>query len=165
MLAVSDVFHTGAPDSPLWEFKHGNGNFKRGDLVGLREIKRRASRHALIHRDSFSTGPKGPAQTPGTPVEPVPDPLEARLAMIEHSFFDMHSRLARAEDSSAYLNSKCQALADGLIRCHQVYLIVCRALCARRLTYFQWNNELTNHIMTIVPDPDHSVHREGEHLQ
>ncbi|EHL00600.1 hypothetical protein M7I_3486 [Glarea lozoyensis 74030] len=37
ILAVSDVFHTGSPESPLWEFKHGNGNFKRGDLVGLLE--------------------------------------------------------------------------------------------------------------------------------
>jgi hypothetical protein len=51
---VSDVFHTGSPDTALWEFKHGAGSFKRGDLVGLREIKRRASRHALIHRESFS---------------------------------------------------------------------------------------------------------------
>ena len=34
-IQVSDVFHTGSPESPLWEFKHGNGNFKRGDLVGI----------------------------------------------------------------------------------------------------------------------------------
>lgn len=117
---MSDVFHTGAPDSPLWEFKHGNGNFKRGDLVGLREIKRRASRHALIHRDSFSAGPKAPPQQPGTPVEHVPDPVEARLGMLEQSLYEVHVRLNRTEDSSAYLNSKCQALTDGLVRCHQV---------------------------------------------
>lgn len=120
-IVVSDVFHTGAPDSPLWEFKHGNGNFKRGDLVGLREIKRRASRHALIHRDSFSTGPKATTQQqPGTPVEPVPDPFEARLAMLEHGMYDVHVRLQRAEDNSVYYNQKCQALTEGLLRCHQV---------------------------------------------
>jgi hypothetical protein len=120
---VSDVFHTGQPDSPLWEFKHGNGNFKRGDLVGLREIKRRASRHALIHRDSFSTAPKPPVPPPpGAPVETVPDPIEARLAMLEHHYFDMHARLARTEDTAAFLNTKCTFLAEGLLRCHQVCL-------------------------------------------
>jgi hypothetical protein len=46
------------PNSPLWEFKHRNGKFKRGDLIGLREIGRRASRHALIHRHSTLTNPK-----------------------------------------------------------------------------------------------------------
>ncbi|MBE7180829.1 MAG: hypothetical protein INR71_06400 [Terriglobus roseus] len=130
MHTVSDVFHTGQPDSPLWEFKHGNGNFKRGDLVGLREIKRRASRHALIHRDSFSAAAAGGPSKPGAsvqqplpgavPVEPVPDPVEARLAMLEHNMYDVHHRLTRAEDGNAFLNSKCQALTEGLLRCHQV---------------------------------------------
>jgi hypothetical protein len=117
---VSDVFHTGQPDSPLWEFRHGNGNFKRGDLVGLREIKRRASRHALIHRDSFSTGPKVSVPQAGTPVEPMPDPVDSRLSLLEHNYFDLHTRLARSEDTSAFLNSKCTFLSEGLIRCHQV---------------------------------------------
>ncbi|CAN9116931.1 unnamed protein product [Alternaria alternata] len=94
---VSDVFHTGSPDTPLWEFKHGNGNFKRGDLVGLREIKRRASRHALIHRDSFSA-PKLPTGPPAAqPVEPMPDPTESRLQNLEHS----------------------SVLAEGMMKCHQ----------------------------------------------
>jgi hypothetical protein len=119
---VSDVFHTGAPDSTLWEFKHGNGNFKRGDLIGLREIKRRASRHTLIHRDSFSTGAKSLApQQPLPPsVESMPDPVEARLNNLEHNYYDMHARLARSEDSNVYLATKCHMLYDGLLRCHQV---------------------------------------------
>jgi hypothetical protein len=126
---VSDVFHTGQPDSPLWEFKHGNGNFKRGDLVGLREIKRRASRHALIHRDSFSAAPKPPVPPPqGATIQEVPsDPIEARLAMVEHHYFDMHARLARTEDTAGFLNTKCTFLAEGLLRCHQVcYSVVWR---------------------------------------
>lgn len=120
--AVSDVFHTGAPDSALWEFRHGNGNFKRGDLVGLREIKRRASRHALIHRDSFPSAPKpsGPPQQGNQLIDPLSDPLEARLNLLEHNYFDMHARLARSEDSLTYMTTKCQILSEGLMRCHQV---------------------------------------------
>jgi len=118
--AVSDVFHTGSPDSPLWEFKHGNGSFKRGDLVGLREIKRRASRHALIHRDSFSA-PKVPTGPPaGAPVEPMTDPVESRLNVLEHSLYDVHARMSRSEDSCAYLNQRNMLLMEGMLRCHQV---------------------------------------------
>lgn len=123
--AVSDVFHTGSPDSPLWEFKHGNGNFKRGDLVGLREIKRRASRHALIHRDSFST-PKGPSGPPaGPPVDSMPDPAESRLAALEHGLYDMNARMQRSEDSCSYLSQKNTILMDNLIKCQQVRLLPC----------------------------------------
>ncbi|KAF2712229.1 hypothetical protein K504DRAFT_373782 [Pleomassaria siparia CBS 279.74] len=139
---VSDVFHTGSPDSPLWEFKHGNGSFKRGDLVGLREIKRRASRHALIHRDSFSA-PKVPTGPPaGAPVEPMPDPVESRLNALEHSVYEMHGRMQRSEDSCIYLNQKNTFLMEGMMRCHQ------------------WNHELTNYIIAMVPDPESQIHRD-----
>jgi hypothetical protein len=114
---VSDVFHTGSPDSTLWEFKHGNGNFKKGDLTGLREIKRRASRHTLIHRDSFSGQKAGPSQ-PGTPAEPIPD-TESRVISMEYAFHDLHNRLARTEESYALMSSRVQALTEGLVRCHQ----------------------------------------------
>lgn len=120
---VSDVFHTGSPDSALWEFKHGNGNFRRGDLAGLRDIKRRASRHALIHRDSFSTAHKPSVSQPGTPAEPVPElSSDARIANLEHSLYELHNRLIRTEESNTALSSKCQALSDGVTRCHQVCL-------------------------------------------
>ncbi|KAJ4305302.1 Flocculation suppression protein [Kalmusia sp. IMI 367209] len=139
---VSDVFHTGSPDSPLWEFKHGNGNFKRGDLVGLREIKRRASRHALIHRDSFST-PKVPSGPPtGPPVEAMPDPVESRLATLEHGLYDMHARVQRSEDSCAYLSQKNNILMDNMIKCHQ------------------WNHDLTNYIMALISDPENQVYKD-----
>ena len=117
---VSDVFHTGSPESTLWEFKHGNGNFKRGDLAGLREIKRRASRHALIHRDSFSTPHKPSVSQPSTPAEPVLDSGEARLQGLEHSLYDLHARLMRTEESNTALSAKCQALNESLIKCCQV---------------------------------------------
>ena len=117
---VSDVFHNGSPESPLWEFKHGNGNFKRGDTAGLRDIKRRASRHALIHRDSFPTSHKPSVSQPGTPAEPISDGGDSRLANIEHSLYDMHARLMRTEESNTALSSKCALLSDGLVRCQQV---------------------------------------------
>lgn len=117
---VSDVFHTGSPESTLWEFKHGNGNFKRGDLAGLRDIKRRASRHALIHRDSFSTPHKPSVSQPGTPAEPVLEPGEARLQSLEHNLYDLHARLMRTEESNTALSAKCQVLNDSLVKCHQV---------------------------------------------
>lgn len=116
---VSDVFHTGSSESALWEFRHGNGNFKKGDLLGLREIKRRASRHQLIHRDSFPNPPPkppGPSQ-PGTPAEVIPD-TDTRLAYLESMLHDMYSRLARSEDSYALMASRCQNLTEGIGRCH-----------------------------------------------
>lgn len=148
--AVSDVFHTGAPDAPLWEFKHGNGNFKRGDLVGLREIKRRASRHTLIHRDSFSGAPKMPAVPVPPPPAPVPvmeppqDPLEARLSLFEHHFNDLYSRLARTEDALANLNSKHQMLSESVTRCHQ------------------YSSELSSQILRLIPDQENPIHKDGK---
>jgi hypothetical protein len=118
-LSVNDVFHTGSPDSTLWEFKHGNGSFKRGDLVGLREIKRRASRHALIHRDSFSGTKSAAVSVPGTPNEPT-DSVETRLLNIEQTLFDVSTRLARTEENNTYLSARCQVAVEGFSRCHRV---------------------------------------------
>lgn len=115
---VSDVFHTSSSESALWEFKHGNGNFKKGDLLGLREIKRRASRHTLIHRDSFTQQPPkpGPMQS-GPPPETMPEP-EQRLAYLESMLHDVYTRLSRTEDSSAVMATRCQNLTDSLGKCH-----------------------------------------------
>lgn len=103
----------------MWEFKHGNGSFRKGDVAGLREIKRRASRHTLINRDSF-TGHKGNVSQPGTPAENHPDPSDARTQHLEHTVYDVYARLSRMEESHALLSSKCQALTESLVRCHQV---------------------------------------------
>jgi len=97
-----DVFHTGNPESTLWEFKHGAGNFKRGDLVGLREIKRRASRHALVHRENNYV--KHAPSQPGTPAEPNPMTSDStdRLANLEHSIYDLSTRLQRSEENAQW---------------------------------------------------------------
>ncbi|KAL1865987.1 Flocculation suppression protein [Paecilomyces lecythidis] len=143
---VSDVFHTGSPDSALWEFKHGNGNFKRGDLVGLREIKRRASRHALIHRDSFSNHKPGVPQQ-GAPSEPIHDATEQRFLNLEHSLYDMHSRLARSEESNAALSARCQTMADSLVKC-----------C-------QWTHSMSHFLMALVPDRSSPLYRDVSNMQ
>ncbi|KAI9777662.1 MAG: hypothetical protein M1835_005177 [Candelina submexicana] len=144
---VSDVFHTGSPESTLWEFKHGNGNFKKGDLVGLREIKRRASRHALIHRDSFSSTHKPSASVPGTPAEPMPDSTDVRLINLEHNLYDLHARLARTEENYSMISAKCQALTEGLVKCHQ------------------WNHDLSQFVNTLVPDSEDQLHRDISTMQ
>lgn len=121
--SVSDVFHTGSPESPLWEFKHGNGNFKRGDLVGLREIKRRASRHALVHRDSYTSVKPPPYSQPGTPAEPIQpvlDSTESRLTHLEHNLYEMHARLERSEQNTHLLHVRNQVVLEALSRSLQV---------------------------------------------
>ncbi|KAL7276928.1 Flocculation suppression protein [Rhizina undulata] len=134
---VNDVFHTGSPDSTLWEFKHGNGSFKRGDLVGLREIKRRASRHALIHRDSFSGTKSAVASQPGTPGGEQPqDTVDNRLGVIEQTLFEINNRLNRSEETNVLLMSKYQLAIEGLTRCHQ------------------WTIELSQ-VMTNLATPEH----------
>lgn len=129
-LTVCDVFQTGSPETPLWEFKHGNGNFKRGDLGGLREIKRRASKVALPHRDSIAAVPKTAKSHIISPLEAGPDSSGIRMNMLEHSLYDMHARLARTEDAQAFMISKCQSLSDGLVKCYQVHSSVLRLACA-----------------------------------
>ncbi|KAI8944332.1 HSF-type DNA-binding-domain-containing protein [Xylaria longipes] len=143
---VSDVFHTGSPETALWEFKHGNGNFKRGDLVGLREIKRRASRHALVHRE-YNQKPT-PSQ-PGTPAEPMPvihDGSDPRLAGIEHSLYEMNTKLQRSEENAQYMHVKQQAMVDTI----------------NRLLHF--NQELSRTVLSLVP-PENPMHRDVVHLQ
>ena len=130
--------------------------------MGLREIKRRASRHALIHRDSFST-PKVPSGPPvGPPVESMPDPVESRLAALEHGLYDMHARMQRSEDSCAYLSQKNTILMDNMIKCQQVRIQPLYNLL--RLTHFQWNHDLTNYIMALIPDPENQVYKDGTYF-
>ncbi|KAF3480751.1 HSF-type DNA-binding domain-containing protein [Arthroderma uncinatum] len=143
---VSDVFHTGSPDSPMWEFRHGNGSFRKGDVAGLRDIKRRASRHALIHRDSFSAHKPNPSQ-PGTPAEPTVDGQDPRMATLEQSLYDMHNRLSRMEDQNALLSSHCHVLTEGLARCHQ------------------WTSSMSSFIVSLVPDTENSIHRDAANMQ
>ena len=59
----------------------------------------------------------------GPPVDPIADPVEVRLAMLEHSVYDAHARLARAEDSNLLMTTRCQMLSDNLVKCYQVLVV------------------------------------------
>lgn len=134
---VSDVFHNGSPDAPLWEFKHGNNNFKRGDLVGLREIKRRASRHSLVTQ-------KPPPSQPGTPAEPmqpIQDGGDPRVINLERSVHDLYGRLDRSESNAHYMQVKHQALLDSVSR-----LLI-------------FNQEMSRILIQMV-SPDNPSHRD-----
>jgi hypothetical protein len=142
---VSDVFHTGSPETALWEFKHGNGNFKRGDLIGLREIKRRASRHALVHREYNSQKPT-PSQ-PGTPAEPmpsIPDGADPRAVGIEQTLYDLSSRLQRSEETAHYMHIKQQAMMDTVTR------------------LLDFNHALSRTVLSLVPNPNEPIHQDGK---
>ncbi|KAK1772404.1 transcription factor SFL1 [Phialemonium atrogriseum] len=145
---VSDVFHHGGPDTAMWEFKHGNGNFKRGDLVGLREIKRRASRHALVHREYNHQKP--PSSQPGTPAESMPPMQEGsdpRLGNIEHTLYDLSARLQRSEENSHFMHVKQQAMMDTVAR------------------LLRFNQELSRAVLSLAPSPDNPIHRDIVALQ
>ncbi|RDA86475.1 hypothetical protein CP532_3587 [Ophiocordyceps camponoti-leonardi (nom. inval.)] len=139
-----DVFHTGNPDTTLWEFKHGNGNFKRGDLSSLREIKRRASRHALVHRESsYTKQPQAQQGATTDPAQMAAETWEARLANLEGSMYDLSSRLHRGEEMASLRN---QAMTDVI----------------NRLLYF--NQELSRALLAIAP-VDNPAHRDVATLQ
>jgi Ran GTPase-activating protein (RanGAP) involved in mRNA processing and transport len=53
----------------------------------------------------------------------MPDPVEARLSMLEFNLQDVYARLARSEDAYANLSAKCQMLSEGLARCHYVSFV------------------------------------------
>lgn len=130
----------------MWEFKHGNGNFKRGDLVGLREIKRRASRHALVHREYNHQ--KAPPSQPGTPAEslaPMQEGGDPRLNNIEHTLMDLSARLQRYEENAQFMQIKHQAIMDTVSR------------------LLQFNQELSRAVLALAPTPDNPVHRDGKY--
>ena len=70
------------------------------------------------------------------------DPVEGRFHTLEWSIQDLFGRLAKTEEAYNAVTSKCQSLLDGLVRCHQ------------------WNQDLSSHLLTLVPDADNPVHRE-----
>jgi len=128
----------------MWEFKHGNGNFKRGDMIGLREIRRRASRHALVHREYNSQ--KAPPSQPGTPAEPMAPMQEGanpRLGSIEHTLFDLSNRLQRHEENAQFMQVKHQAIMDTVAR------------------LLQFNQDLSRAVLALAPNPDSPIHRDG----
>ncbi|KAF3181898.1 hypothetical protein TWF788_006361 [Orbilia oligospora] len=145
---VNDVFHSASPDSALWEFKHGGGSFKRGDLASLRDIRRRPSRPAIHKEPQYNHGNRHVVpSTPGTPNEQSVDTIEGRLASLEQAYWDVNNRVHRLEDANHTLGNQCQNLLEGLTRCHQ------------------WTIDLSQYIARIIPQSDVSILREIQSRQ
>ena len=122
--------------------------------MGLREIKRRASRHALIHKDSFSGTKNGATSSPGTPGEQISDSIEGRLLNLEHSLYDLSTRLARSEEQNLHLTHRCHTYLEGLTRCHQVKnsFTKCRSAPVSQLTWVsQWTVDLSQFVISLCP--------------
>ena len=112
--------------------------------MGLREIKRRASRHALVHREYSSAKP--PHSQPGTPAEPMPPMQEGadpRVNTIEHTLYDLTSRLQRTEENFHHLQVKQHAVMDTVTR------------------LLQFNHDLSQAVLALAPSPDNPIHRDG----
>lgn len=89
--ASGDSSSTGTSNATSqWEFKHGAGSFKRGDVEALRAIKRRASRPSAVHRDNISLKPVSlsvPSTPPadyGTPPPASGPPIGLQQSMSGH---------------------------------------------------------------------------------
>lgn len=72
-----------------------------------------------------------------------PETTEARVANLEHSLYEMASRLHRSEENVHYLQSKAQAAMDTLSR------------------VLHFNQELTRSLLSLAPT-DSPVHRDGK---
>ncbi|KAK6341703.1 hypothetical protein TWF696_008771 [Orbilia brochopaga] len=144
---VNDVFHSTSPDSALWEFKHGNGSFKRGDLESLKVIRRRPSRPAIPKESPYSGNRSTAPSAPGTPSEHVVDTIESRLTGLEQAFWEVNSRVHRLEDANNALGNHCQNLLEGLTRCHQ------------------WTIDLSQYIARVIPPSDAPLLREIQSRQ
>jgi hypothetical protein len=73
----------------------------------------------LVHRDSYPSVKPPPYSQPGTPAEivpPVQESTESRLTSLEHTLYDLHSRLARNEETTNYLYSRNHVLTEALTR-------------------------------------------------
>lgn len=127
---VNDTFTFHGGDSSQWEFKHGGGSFKRGDVESLRGIKRRASRQSASQRDSVPLRPVGLVTDPGFNMNmgmngakleqhvmihpPVPDD-PARIAALEQSNWQLHETMSRMASTQSALMDTVRSLQTDLV--------------------------------------------------
>ena len=134
---MSDVFHTanGKAGVNVWEFKHGQGLFRKGDLTSLRLIKRRTSK---------TNSNKMAQSQPGTPAEmqPMNEAHEARISQLEYVVNDLHNRLHRSEDHANFLTARYFSLVQTTTRLSQT------------------NQELGRTVASLA-GPDHRMYRDA----
>ena len=75
----------------------------------------------------------------------MPEPTDARLGMLEHSLYEIHSRLTRSEENNAFMAAKCQDLSEKLSK-----------------TY-HYTHDLSSTLMKLLDDPEHPIYRDGSH--
>lgn len=74
-----------------------------------------------------------------------PETTEARVANLEHSLYELASRLQRSEENVHYLQSKAHTAMDTLGK------------------VLHFNQELTRSLLSLAP-VDSAVHRDGKIL-
>lgn len=118
--------------SAQWEFKHGAGSFKRGDVESLRAIKRRTSRPSAIHRDNISLKPVAlsvpstpsadyagtpPPQGPSSPVPGGPQtssPVMQQQALPQPQYLPQHHNFPYYPPPDNYLEARISSLEHSL---------------------------------------------------
>ncbi|CAI4218103.1 unnamed protein product [Parascedosporium putredinis] len=94
--------------------------------------------------------PKAQPLQPGAPTEPMPmtsDSGDPRLVGVEHTIYEMNMRLQRSEEHAHFMHLRQQTVMDMLGKAMQL------------------NQELARALLTLVPGPDHPVHRDVVALQ
>jgi hypothetical protein len=66
---------------------------------------------------------------------------------MEHSLFDMQNRMVRWEENQFMLSSRCQALAECLVKCHQ------------------WTNSISQVLVSMTQDHDSALSRDVSNMQ
>jgi hypothetical protein len=98
------------------------------------------------------------------PTGPIPelvqDPVEVRLLRLENSLHDAHHWIARSQEASAALSSKCQMLTENLTRAYQVRGSTGSRHCAIT-DIVQYNYDIASVLLGMLGDPNQQMHRDG----
>lgn len=80
---------------------------------------------------------------------------------LEHSLYELHTRLVRTEESNTALSSKCQALSDGVAKCHQVGFNYLDPDVRAYVNALQWGHDISHFLLSILPEHDNPIRRDG----
>lgn len=126
------MFQGSAAEAHLWEFKHGEGNFRKGDRENIREVKRRPSKHTLDRRETTRASVSSVSVPMPVPYHPLPmhtgsitsvtDPVEDRLSRLEHRFYEQHAALMQSETLRSQMSTKLDVLSDCVAKSQKVKL-------------------------------------------
>jgi hypothetical protein len=75
---------------------------------------------------------------------PIQDPSHPRLSSIEHTLFELSTRLQRHEENAQFMQVKHQAIMDTVAR------------------LLQFSQDLSRSVLALTPSPDNPIHRDGK---